>query len=132
MADAPPERGTKRPASAEASELEQLRRRVLAQMAALSSREEAEVVAAVDASPNATILELGLTSAQGLTLRGWALRELEAELTAFQLLKQPFPEVLAQISAAQRENLGVSLPEVSPPPLDGPLAEQRANEQQVA
>ena len=38
------------------------------------------------------------------------VKELEAELTTFQLLKNPLSEVILTIEGARRQDLGVSLP----------------------
>ena len=48
-------------------------------------------------SPEATLLQLGLTSAMGIALKGWVVREMEAELTTFQMLKQPLRLVVESI-----------------------------------
>ena len=64
----------------------------------------------------ATVLELGLNSTQGITLKGRVLRDMEAELTTFQLLKQPFPLVIECIDTARRETIGALIPELGPPP----------------
>ena len=89
--------GSKRPASSDESALSALRSQMIDQMAAFSGRSSEELAAAAESSPQATILELGLTSAQGITLKGWVFKQLEAELTTFQLLKQPLSDVIATI-----------------------------------
>ncbi len=117
MADAEgPGRGTKRPAEAEPGALQALRRQLLARMAFHLEREEASVVAAADEAPDATILELGLTSAAGLTLKGWVLRTLDADLTTFELLKQPLNDVVEAIHNAQSKDSGLALPAPGPRP----------------
>jgi hypothetical protein len=97
--DAAPARGKKRAPPPSTSALQRLRVQVLEQMSALSGKEATELDSAAAAAPEATVLELGLTSAQGVTLKGWVFKVLEAELTTFQLLKQPFSQVIEAIGA---------------------------------
>ena len=92
-----------------------LRSQLIAQMASLSDRDEAEVAAAVEESPSATVLELGLNSAMGIALKGWVFHTLEAELTTFELLKQPLEAVVLSIEGARRHETGVALPEPKAP-----------------
>ena len=75
-----------------------------------------EITAAIAAQPNASVLELGLTSAQGISFKGWVFKQLEAELTTFQLLKQPFNLMIEAIDTAQREGVGAVLPDLPVPP----------------
>ena len=93
-------------------ERRQLRSRVLGQMALITERTVAELADAAAASPTSTLLELGLTSAMGISLKGWVFKELEAELTTFQMLKQPLDDVVASIDNARREALGASIPQL--------------------
>ena len=100
MADAAADaRGTKRAAPPSTTTLQRVRAQVLAQMSALSGKGVEELESAAAAAPEATVLELGLTSAQGVTLKGWVFKTLEAELTTFQLLKQPLNIVIEAIGA---------------------------------
>lgn len=95
-------RGTKRAASSATDALTALRGQVVAKMAALSEKSVEELESAAIASPQATVLELGLNSAQGVSLKGWVFKTLEAELTTFQLLKQPFKDVIEAIGEGRR------------------------------
>ena len=115
MADADSSRGTKRAAPPATSALQKVRAQVLAQMSQLSGKEVAELESAVAAAPEATVLELGLTSAQGVTLKGWVFKTLEAELTTFQLLKQPLNLVIEAIGAALRLEYCVSRMQLTDP-----------------
>lgn len=115
MADADSSRGTKRAAPPSTSALQKVRAQVLAQMSQLSGKEVAELESAVAAAPEATVLELGLTSAQGVTLKGWVFKTLEAELTTFQLLKQPLNLVIEAIGAALRLEYCVSRMQLTDP-----------------
>ena len=100
MADAATDaRGTKRAAPPSTTALQRVRAQVLAQMSAVSGKGVEELESAAAAAPEATVLELGLTSAQGVTLKGWVFKTLEAELTTFQLLKQPLNLVIEAIGA---------------------------------
>ena len=93
----------KRPALSSADELGRLREQLLELMASVSNKSVGEMREAADsASSEATILELGLTSAMGISLKGRVVRELEAELTTFQLLKQPLQQVIESIGARAR------------------------------
>ena len=118
-------RGQKRAALSETSELTKLREQVLAQMAELSGKSPQEMAAAATAQPEATVMELGLNSSQGISLKGWFYRELEAELTTFQALKQPLSVVIEAIDTARRDDVGVKIPDAGPrPPADvGGLAQ---------
>lgn len=91
--------GKKRPATSSQDALAALRATVVAQMADLSGKSAADIESAAVASPEATVLELGLTSAQGVSLKGWVFKTLEAELTTFELLKQPLRAVIEAIGA---------------------------------
>ena len=99
-----------------------LRGRLLAKMASLMARSEDEVAAAVAAKPSATLLDLGLTSAMGVSIKGWIFHELEAELTSFQCLKQPFDAVVEAIEGAQRQALGTVIPDLGAAPSDAAAA----------
>ena len=90
-------RGTKRAAPPDEAVIASLREQLLDKMAALLAKPKEEMVAALAAAPSATVLELGLTSAMGIALKGWVFKELEAELTTFQLLKQPLIEAVEAI-----------------------------------
>ena len=88
----------KRPALSATSELEKVRCELYDLMAVVWDKTAAEVRAAAEAaSSEATILDIGLTSAMGISLKGAVLRQMEAELTTFQLLKQP---LLLEVGAA--------------------------------
>ena len=90
-------RGTKRPALSETSELDALRKQLLQRMAEVMEKSEDELTTAAAAAPEATLLDLGLTSAAGVALKRWVFIEMEAELTTFQLLKQPLSVVVEAI-----------------------------------
>ena len=92
------------------AELAVLRGQLIAKIASLLERTEEEIAAAVAAAPSATILELGLTSAMGIALKGWCFKTLEAELTTFELLKLPFDDVVLALEAARRQDIGARLP----------------------
>ena len=92
------------------AELAALRGQLLAKMASLLERSEEEMATTAAAAPLATVLELGLTSAMGIALKGWCFHTLEAELTTFELLKMPFDEVVLAIEAARRQDVGAKLP----------------------
>ena len=106
----------------DAEEVASVRALLLARMAELL--EGRDVAEAAAASPEATLLELGLTSATGMTLKGWVLRTLDAELTTFELLKQPLGEVVGMIAQARKAAAGVVLPGLvdpgSLPPMEEP------------
>lgn len=87
-----------------------LRGRVIAKMAEQLERGEEELSAAIRESPEASVMDLGLTSAMGIALKGWVFHELEAELTTFQLLKQPLDDVIMAIEGARRQEVGLQLP----------------------
>jgi hypothetical protein len=99
----------------DSSEQAALRRQVVAKIALLLDRTEEEVGNA--ASSAATLLSLGLTSKMGIELKGWVFHELEAELTTFELLKQPLDDVVLAIEGSRRQDLGVHIPNLSPPPV---------------
>ena len=66
----------KRPALSSADELGRLREQLLELMASVSNKSVGEMREAADsASSEATILELGLTSAMGISLKGRVVRE---------------------------------------------------------
>ena len=81
-------------------------------MAEVMEQPLAELQEKAIAEPEATLLELGLTSAAGVALKGWVLRSLDAELTTFQLLKQPLSVVVEAIDIAQRDDAGARIPEL--------------------
>ena len=87
-----------------------LRGQLISKIASLLERTEEEIAAAVAAAPSATIIELGLTSAMGIALKGWCFKTLEAELTTFELLKLPFDDVVLALEAARRQDIGARLP----------------------
>ena len=91
-----------------------LRSQLLAKMASLLERPESELASAALANPTATVLEIGLTSAMGIALKGWVFKELEAELTTFELLKSPLDGVVVAIEAARRQDVGAKLPSAAP------------------
>ena len=105
----------KRPALSSEAELAALRKQLIDQMAVVAEKEADEISAAIAAQPEAGVLDLGLTSAQGISLKGWVFHQLEAELTTFQMLKQPFSLVVEQINLAQREETGLKIPEFAAP-----------------
>ena len=107
-------RGRKRPAVSESGTLTALRSQLLAHMAEVMERTQEELEQKALAEPEATLLELGLTSAAGVALKGWVLRHLEAELTTFQLLKQPLNDVVEAIDVAQRDDVGARMPALQP------------------
>ena len=112
-------RGTKRAALSDDSELQSLRAKVIAQMATLTEKSVEELTATAAEHPQSTVLELGLTSAMGVALKGWVLRHLDAELTTFQMMKQPLNQVIESIDVARREDVGLLVPEMSSaPPLN--------------
>lgn len=92
------------------AELAVLRGQLISKIASLLERTEEEIAAAVAAAPSATIIELGLTSAMGIALKGWCFKTLEAELTTFELLKLPFDDVVLALEAARRQDIGARLP----------------------
>lgn len=92
------------------AELAVLRGQLIAKIASLLERTEEEIAAAAAVAPSATILELGLTSAMGIALKGWCFKTLEAELTTFELLKLPFDDVVLALEAARRQDIGARLP----------------------
>ena len=94
--------------------LQALRARLLARIASLLDRPEEDLREALTKQPSMSLMELGLTSAMGVALKGWVFKELEAELTSFELLKCPVNEVLLSIEAAQRQDVGVKLPGAAP------------------
>ena len=90
----------KRPAASSQEELQKLTTQLYALIADVWGKTVDDVRAAADgAAPEATILDLGLTSAMGISLKGRVLRELECEITTFQLLKQPVKQVIECIGA---------------------------------
>lgn len=95
------------------AELEVLRGQLIAKIASLLERTEEEIAAAAAVAPSATILELGLTSAMGIALKGWCFKTLEAELTTFELLKLPFDDVVLALEAARRQDIGARLPSLN-------------------
>ena len=96
-------------------DLKVLRATLLAKLSGLMSRTEDELTGAIAASPTATLIDLGLTSAMGISLKGWAFKDLQAELTTFEMLKQPFDDVVASIDRGQRQNIGCVIPNVPAP-----------------
>ena len=109
------ERGTKRAALSADSALDALREKVIAQLALISDQTSDEIKAAIAAQPEGGVLDLGLTSAQGISFKGWVFKQLEAECTTFQLLKQPFKLVVETIDTAQREGVGAKIPDLPTP-----------------
>lgn len=109
-------RGTKRAALSSDSAISALRAKVVEQLASVLDKSADEITAAIAAKPDAGVLELGLTSAQGISFKGWVFKQLEAELTTFQLLKQPFNVMIEAIDAAQREGVGATIPNLPVPP----------------
>ena len=103
-------RGTKRAASSASDTLSALRSQIVGKMAGLSEKSVEELESAVEESPEATVLELGLSSAMGVALKGWVFKTLEAELTTFQLLKQPLKDVIEAIGAGILLQCCASLP----------------------
>ena len=96
----------KRPALSATSELEKVRCELYDLMAVVWDKTAAEVRAAAEAaSSEATILDIGLTSAMGISLKGAVLRQMEAELTTFQLLKQPLQQVVETIGACPTQKM---------------------------
>ena len=95
------------------AELAVLRGQLIAKIASLLERTEEEIAAAAAVAPSATILELGLTSAMGIALKGWCFKTLEAELTTFELLKLPFDDVVLALEAARRQDIGARLPSLN-------------------
>jgi hypothetical protein len=58
-----------------------------------------------------TLLDYGVTSAAGAGLRSYVFKQLEAELTTFELLTTPFVDLCRLIAAAQkRETMGATIP----------------------
>ena len=95
------------------AELAVLRGQLIAKIASLLERTEEEIAAAAAVAPSATILELGLTSAMGIALKGWCFKTLEAELTTFELLKLPFDDVVLALEAARRQDIGARIPSLN-------------------
>ena len=94
----------KRPALSGSAELETVKCELYDLIASVWEKTPAEVhSAAAIASDSATILDLGLTSAMGISLKGMVVRQMEAELTTFQLLKQPIQQVIEDIGARRRK-----------------------------
>lgn len=90
----------KRPALSRTSELDKIKTELFELMASAQEKTVDEIRAAAEgAASEATILDLGMTSAMGIALKGRVLRQMEAELTTFQLLKQPLQEVIEAIGA---------------------------------
>jgi hypothetical protein len=106
-------RGTKRAALSDDSELQHLRSLVIAQLATLLEKSIEEVSAKAAEHPQSNVLELGLTSAMGMALKGWVVRHLDAELTSFEILKQPLNQVVESIDVARREDVGLVVPALS-------------------
>eukprot|EP00325_Prymnesiales_sp_UTEX-LB-985_P035294 CAMPEP_0174719880 /NCGR_PEP_ID=MMETSP1094-20130205/32203_1 /TAXON_ID=156173 /ORGANISM="Chrysochromulina brevifilum, Strain UTEX LB 985" /LENGTH=125 /DNA_ID=CAMNT_0015920271 /DNA_START=39 /DNA_END=416 /DNA_ORIENTATION=- len=105
------------------ADLANLRSMLLGKLATLMDRSADDVTAAVKATPTASLLDLGLTSAMGVSLKGWVFKDLSAELTTYELLKQPFDNVVLSIDGAQRQTVGICIPDLPPAGND---AQQRA------
>lgn len=105
---------TGRPTVAE-RELASIHQSMLELVALAVRKDEADVGVAlgVPPSPPATItlLDYGVTSAAGAGLRSRVFKQLEAELTTFELLTTPFLDLCRLIAAAQkRETVGAIIP----------------------
>ena len=117
-------RRPKRPAQSSADELAHLTTQLYALIADVSQKTVSDIHAAADAADaEATILDLGVTSAQGISLKGRVLRELEAELTTFELLKQPLKVVVEAIDVSRRDGVGAIIPSLGAPPADSAAAD---------
>ena len=64
----------------------------------------------------ATLADLGVTSQMGMALKGWVLRQLQAELTTFQLMKSPTAELLELIATERKREFGCVIPELQTVP----------------
>jgi len=107
----------KRPHSPTNEEVTKLKADLLELIAGCWGKSVDECKSAWDAaSSEATILDLGLTSAQAISLKGRVMRELEAEVTTFELLKQPLRDALDAIDKSRRAGVGAVIPECGPPP----------------
>ena len=97
----------------DASERTALHEQLVTKMASLMERTVDELQVAVAAAPSATLTDLGLNSAMGIAIKGWIFHELEAELTTFQVLKQPLDQVVEAIEGARRQDVGAkNIPEL--------------------
>ena len=94
--------------------LVEIRRQLVEQLVAMGTfKDAAECTAAL--TPSSTLLELGVSSAQGPSLRGWVYRRLEAGVSTIDLLKTAFPDLLRLIACAQQQSVGVAMPPLPQP-----------------
>ena len=105
----------------------QLEGKVLELVGGVTGKESAELSTAIGPGPvTPTLLELGVTSTTAASLRSRIFKELEAELSTHQLMTTPFDELLMLIAAAQKQEVGVSIPAFSA----GAESGQRSQHQQ--
>lgn len=103
----------------------------LLDLVALSTGNDLAIVSAALGAPPAppaatTLLDIGVTSAMGAGLRSRVFKQLEAEITTFELLTTPFCDLLRLIDAAQKaDSMGAVIPQMDGdgalfiPPVDG-------------
>ena len=102
----------KRGRAAEEAELKEIRERLLERVASVMHGGETSTAAALEPSPSSTLLDLGVTSASAAALKGWVFKELEAEITTFELMKTPLNELFELIAQARTQEVGCFIPPV--------------------
>ena len=94
--------------------LADIRKQLVEQLVTMGTfKDAAECAAAITSS--STLLQLGVSSAQGSSLRGWVYRRLEAEISTVDLLKTAVPDLLRLIACAQQQSVGVAMPPLPQP-----------------
>ena len=105
----------------------QLAGELLTLVGAVTGKENADLTAALGPGPaTATLLELGVTSNSAAALRSRVFKQLEAELTTYELITTPFEELLVLIASAQKQEVGVLVPAL-PAGLQGSHQEPNLN-----
>jgi hypothetical protein len=81
-------------------------------MCADATERAPSAIAAALRQPNASLLDAGITSAVGVSLRSRVFKELEAELTLHELLTTPVASLISLILDAKRRDQGAVIPEL--------------------
>ena len=106
---------------AAASELSTIQIALVDLVALSTGRSESDVAVALGMPPSVasstTLLEFGVTSAVCAGLRSRVFKQLEAEVTSFELLTTPFCDLLQLIAEARKQDvlLGAAIPPAAAP-----------------
>ena len=107
-------------------ELASIHQSMLELISISTGKDVAEVGASLGVPPSppaaTTLLNIGVTSTMGAGLRSRVFKQLEAEVSTFELMTLSFFDLCKLIAAAQKqERMGANIPEMLPSPPDAQI-----------